>query len=874
MKNRVLTRITVSFLLGILSARYGNPGVYGIWRGCLLWLGIWVCWMAWLGVTAWQQAAQEASGPHMCGRQTARQPGREKAGYRAVWYIWMRLAACLLGGLLGFLQWGRQQAGVLAVELYLSDKEDITVAGTLSKKEEKNGNIVYDLKDSYIICENGYLSCNQIQIYLNADEYSIGDTIQIKGACESFDTACNEGNFDAKAYYYSKNILFRVKADSIRLVHRQRFLWQEKLYQLRKSIQEVYVQQLPEQEAGVLAVMTLGEKGLLDTEIKKLYQQSGFSHVLAISGLHISILGMGLYRFLRKRGASYVWAGLSAGCIVLIFGQISGMELSTVRAVTMFAVMLLGNMLGMAYDSVTALSFSALLQLWENPFGLWNTGFLFSYSAVLAVVVAAKVLMGREAGRSERDRKKQAYVGERIFAGKGLLARNSRRLAGWKRNMRSTLFMSSCIQLVTLPLTVYFYYEFPVYSVCINGLLLPFMGVLLSSGILGGLTGLLFGIVGGPAGLAAKWMSWLLLQPAYGLLKWNEWICGQFQKLPGSVWITGKPPLWMMIGYYAILAVALGMLSRKNGGSTDEKRAVGKKGKAVAHPGVGQCVGRAMPLAAICAALLMLLAVRPARQFQICFLDVGQGDGICIQTENGEIFFIDGGSTSENKVGEYRILSFLKCRGAGYVDGWFVSHADNDHVSGLKEIWESGYRIKNLFLAEEMIKDEAWEELCALARHYQTDITYLRPGDVVGSENAELTCLFPWEEKADRNCTSLVLKLEVPGMTAFFPGDISKAEEQELVSRCPGLRADLYKAAHHGSNGSNSADLLEQLSSVVTVVSCGKDNRYGHPGAEAVERITASGSRIFYTMEGGQITVGCGEEGIWVREYKSELFDN
>ena len=102
----------------------------------------------------------------------------------------------------------------------------------------------------------------------------------------------------------------------------------------------------------------------------------------------MSVLGAGVYQFLRRRGLSYLWAGTIAGALVFCFGVLSGMELSAARAVVMYAVMLAGNVLGMAYDSVTALAFSALLQLWDNPLCLWYAGFVLSYGAVLAMVVA------------------------------------------------------------------------------------------------------------------------------------------------------------------------------------------------------------------------------------------------------------------------------------------------------------------------------------------------------------------------------------------------------------------------------------------------------------------------------------------------------
>lgn len=256
--------------------------------------------------------------------------------------------------------------------------------------------------------------------------------------------------------------------------------------------------------------------------------------------------------------------------------------------------------------------------------------------------------------------------------------------------------------------------------------------------------------------------------------------------------------------------------------------------------------------------LLLLLHAGVRGKTQICFLDVGQGDGIFFQTEEAA-FFLDGGSSDERRVGEYRILSFLKSRGIGRLSGWLVSHGDWDHISGLKEVWESGYRIEHLFLAQGMVRDDAREELCALARQYGTEIHTLQPGDVLCSGSLSLTCLAPWEEKSDRNEGSLVLSARLGEadqcLRALFAGDIGEQTEHLLLNRYPNLRADLYKASHHGSNGSNSEKFLTKLGPALTVISCGANNRYGHPGKEAVARIKNCGSQMISTMDCGQITV-------------------
>lgn len=890
MSRRVLAQLAISFLLGVLVSYWENPWGY-------------VLWVAWLGSVGLMtvhgtETAYTAGTVHDTGRVGA--AGAVRQSCRRYYSGILRVFFCLAFCLFGQLRCQQQQSLIQSVEDCTAGQSTLTVVGTIGKKEEKSWSIVYYLNDSEVINEKNSLPVGQVLIYQQSDTYSIGDTIQITGACENFEQAVNEGNFDAQEYYYSKGVFLAIKADSVRLLKHQHILWKEWLYRLRKQMQKVYAAELPEKEAGVLGVMTLGDKGMLDTELKKLYQQSGISHILAISGLHVSILGMGIYRFLRKLRMSYPAAGTLAGMIVLLFGELSGMEISTQRAVLMFLVMLLGNVLGLAYDSVTALSLSALLQLCVNPYCITYAGFVFSYSAVLAVVVAVKILEEaferKEMSNTERASENGAgkSTGNRKGAesGKGTGSRKSidsrgftvkewlaDRVRSWKRTLVGTLFVSGCIQLVTLPLTVWFYYEFPLYSVLINGLLLPFMGLVLTSGLVGGIIGCTVGLLGGVGSGAAgatsvmgggiagalgttmSWLvehlSWLLLQPARVLLRWNECVCSLFNRLPGAVCVTGKPAIEMMIGYYVVLIGGLYFIYRMN--DTEKKQSVGLRRIRLK---------KAVVLAVMQIYLFVLLNVRPNQGFRICFLDVGQGDGIYVQAEDGTAFFIDGGSSSEKKVGEYRLLSFLKYQGTGSVDGWFVSHADEDHISGLLELWESGYRVKRLFLSRWIVRDEAWEKLCAAAEQYQTEITYLAPEDTVGSGKLQFTCLYPWAEGTDRNSNSMVLYLQYPGGSALLGGDLSAKQERELALYYPKLKADIYKADHHGSNGSNSAAILQLIKPVVTVISCAEENSYGHPGKEAVGRIAEAGSRIYYTMESGQVTIGCDREGIWVKEYR------
>ena len=391
-----------------------------------------------------------------------------------------------------------------------------------------------------------------------------------------------------------------------------------------------------------------------------------------------------------------------------------------------------------------------------------------------------------------------------------------------KRRVLNTVYTSLCIQMATLPVSLFFYYEVPVYSILINGCILPLMGILL-----------FLGAAGGVAGLFQMKMAALVLKLPAWILAGCEWICQLFVGLPGSSMITGKPAIEKIIWYYILLVLLLYMVKRT------EKRKY---------------------LLAWTALAVMLCCGNSEKGAQVDFLDVGQGDGIFLQSEQGNGVFVDGGSTDVGKVGTYRILPFLKCRGMKEISLWFVSHADADHINGLEEILEAGYPVRNIVFADGIVRDEAWEALVQLAENSGSHIYYLKAGESITLDEMRFTVLYPWEEGTDRNQSSMVLLAELDGMTGVFSGDIGEDQEQELV-RDESFQKEMkkgitfYKAAHHGSNTSNSLAFLETVSPEITVVSCGENNSYGHPGKEAVTRMKEAGTRIFYTMESGQIKI-------------------
>lgn len=730
----------------------------------------------------------------------------------------------------------------------LSDDQAVIVQGKIVKKQlrETSDQIcswTVCLTDSYLKISQEIRSCGDIIIYVDLKSGApiIGNTILISGKTKLFREARNDGNFDERRYYQNQGYALKIygNADSFRVMDGYTDRMREVLYNLQQKLVQVYQCSMPKEEAGVMCAMLLGERTLLPDAAKQLYQRSGIAHILAISGLHISILGAALFRLLRKRGVSYRMAASASMGLLALFGVMTGMGLSTMRAVIMFGIYLGAACCGRAYDSMNGLAVSAIGLLLQNPRCLFLAGFQFSFLAV------AGVLLGKEICSVCRLRYRLA----------------------------ETVWMSLSIQMMTLPLTAWYYFEIPMYAVLLNLFVLPFMGIVL-------LTGLIGGILGMPAACGLPVVDGLLFGGLFSerLLAGCTLLLGYFSKmgklflrLPGAVSVMGRPEVWQMAGYYILLAVCVCVIRKMQQSSSEcgmTGRQIGAEGKtarqqmttakeAVRQRTAAGSIRYQMMTGLGFAVCLSMLFLRLPDQAKAVFLDVGQGDGIYIRTSDGMDVMIDGGSTDVKQVGTYRILPFLKSQGIAGIDYWFLSHLDQDHISGFLEVIEEGYPVGEVVLSSAVVRDEAYEKMMHRLSEYQIRVRYLEEGDMLRGQNACFRCLAPITECAadDRNARSLVLLYEDCGIRGFFPGDISKKEEQELLRNSQLTQVTLYKAAHHGSEHSNAKELLAQLQPVVSVISCAEDNDYGHPGKEATANMEAYSSRVEYTMHSGQISI-------------------
>lgn len=730
----------------------------------------------------------------------------------------------------------------------------------LMSNEITTQNHIYDLKENTVIVqgkiykientafgtniylkgvevENGEKSVSVKKIFVNTEKIpnvKIGNIIKVRGKLRQFEEAANKGNFDSRKYYLSLGFYGKIEAGTIEVINSDYSGIRQGLYELRMEIIERLeklcsdnngIFSIINNKNGIIGAIILGDKTDIDSDIKELYSVSGIAHILAISGLHISFIDMAIYRLLRRRFRFLFSAAVSIP-VVLSFGIMSGFGISTIRAIIMFILKIIGEVLGRKYDAITAISLAGLVLLVQNPFVVCNSGFQMSFGAIIAIVLILPIV-------------------EEIL--------------NTDNKIIKVLSANFTISLVMNPILAWNYYELPTFSFLLNIVVVPLMSVVIVSSIVGIFCScIMFGF--GKA----------VIFPGCGILELYTFLCNIINKSSVASIVVGQPKVTIIIVYYAILLVVLFGLKnirtkytraekerniiKKETGLVLEKKA--KKERRIK----GQNVK--LRLACIVGFLLLncLIYYIPNQGFYITFINVGQGDGILIHGDNGTKVMVDGGSTSEKQVAKNCIVPYLKAEGIGTIDYSIITHTDKDHISGILEILENNnsnrIRIKNLVMPDINMKDDTYNELIEKAKLKKINVLYIKKGDTLSLGKTKIKCIYPetTTTASDKNDYCTVLSVKNKTSKILLTGDISKEIEEKIKDDIE-ENYTVLKVAHHGSNYSSSEKFLKKVNPKYSIISVGKNNSYGHPGNETMERLRKQGGVIYRTDEKGGITI-------------------
>jgi DNA internalization-related competence protein ComEC/Rec2 len=647
-----------------------------------------------------------------------------------------------------------------------------------------------------------------IQVYFSDDKEQLanmGEKITMSGKLLLPSKKRNPGGFDEENYFRTHLLFYKMFPNKIENGQIENHLLYH-LEQFRNNLGDVYDTIFQSKEASIIKSMIIGDKSDLDDYTSELYKTAGIYHILAISGLHISIVALA-FNFLLRFLCSQKTSGFISILLLILYCIMTGSSVSTVRAVIMASIIIIGDIIYRERDLITSLSFAALILLMYNPFYIFDVGFEYSFGAVFGI----------------------ATCNFAIQRGFSLAALKIPELNLFLKNRFVEKYFSASIaaSLFTFVVTLYYFYYFTPYSIFVNLFVLPNISLVV-----------ILGFAVGIIGLFCIEASSFLSAPIFLLLRFYEKVSQIFIALPFSKILVGYVNFAFIIFYLVWIFLLIFMLS-----SFNEKFTSAKKYFA--------CYS-------IFFAFCIVIAIFFPKASEIVMLDVGQGD--CFVVNSGQTFIIDGGGKRTQDIGNNTgvniLVPYLDYKAKNYVDAVFVSHSDADHIIGIIELL-SKKNVGQIFLSEKISDDDLSQKLILEAEKFSVPIYYLKSGDDLKFNKADFYCLYPFENtKAENNNdTSLVLKLNLEGKDILFTGDIEKNAEQEILLSNENISADILKLAHHGSKTSSTLEFLKKVNPSLAIVSSGVNNSYGHPSKEIVQRLQDLNIPLINTAQSGAVAI-------------------
>ena len=673
--------------------------------------------------------------------------------------------------------------------------------------------------------------------------FQYGDVLRATGKLE---TPPELEDFDYRSYLADRGIYSIMYYPGVELLARgegsKPLQW---LHSLRARLCASLARALPEPQCSLAQGILLGQRAGIPDDLNRAFSRTGTAHLLAISGLHLSIvlamfLGFGVMVFGRQRGI-YIWLALTA---IWLYVLLIGMHPPIVRAAIMGSLFLMAEYLGRQGSAIIALAFAAAVMVGIQPQLLWGVSFQLSFMAMAGLVLLFPRFQAwgrRVVGAVFRDRERPVAAG----------------------SMVSDVFAASLSAVVLVwPLIAYNFGIFSLVSVPATFVSLPALPFIIITSALVAFVGLL-------APLAAQVLGWL----AWFFLSYMVVLVRAFDALPHSSLEMGIVSAWHVCGYYAILAAVIAALSyRQRLAQLFSRLNPGVRRIAEGTPRVrpGAVAKWLVPVLLIAVILLWAAVLTaPDDRLHVSFLDVGQGDAILIQTPGGQNILIDGGPDPQ------RIILALSEKLPFWeriIDLVVSTQPQADHVTGLVEVLQR-YDVKRVLDPGLPYDSSLHREWLRVVKEEGIQYDAARAGQEIDLGNGiMMEVLNPPAQlfqgtSSDVDNNGVVLRLVWGQVSFLFTADIRREAEYALIRQRADLNSTVLKVAHHGSLTSTIPQFLAAVDPEAAVISVGADNRFGHPSPGVVERLAdwVGEGNVYRTDRQGTIEFITDGERLWVK---------
>ncbi|MFH0847704.1 MAG: DNA internalization-related competence protein ComEC/Rec2 [Chloroflexota bacterium] len=744
------------------------------------------------------------------------------------------LVLCLASAGLGILRSGLSQPVFTENHLsFYNDSGELAVRGTIISDPEVSEKTVHILlKVSELKNSDWQKVTGNLLVFAPVySSYRYGDRIELQGELE---TPPEFPDFSYRNYLAQQGVYSTMLYPKIEILARgSGFKPLSLIYTSRHRLAETLTQVLPEPQASLAEGIILGMRTSIPEPVAEAFARSGTTHVLAISGVNLSIIAAMLVSLttwlLGRRHSFHILMTLT---IIWLYSILTGFEPPVVRSAVMASLFLLAELLGRQKNSLTALTFAATIMTLVSPRILRDASFQLSFLATAGLILISPPL--RESFRA---------------LAKNLLAREN--VTGTVMGIFiDSLSVSLAAVIAVAPLSTYYFGIVSFSGLPATLLSLPVLPVIIVSGLLTGISGLvslpLAHLLGGFVRLS---IDYLLLT-----VKFFAGVPLSYLKLSGT---SG----YLIAVYYLGLLLALWRLKRKS--TSDETPSTSLSNL---NPHLSRKWLVAPAIIAIITVVAAGVAPPSKARLQVSFLDVGQGDAILIQQGSQQIL-VDGGPESQKLLTEMGLKMPFWDRTIELV---ILTHPDSDHLTGLLEVLKR-YRVKKVLYADTDFSSEIGREWLRVLGEKKIESQLAQAGQRAIIGDMALEILNPMAtENGIEDDASVLLRLSKGKISFLLTGDISSEREHELVMARQNLKSTVLKVAHHGSAKSTSREFLAVASPCVAVISVGADNEYGHPAGASLERLEEriSPENIYRTDEQGTVEFTTNGDRLWVRPGK------
>ncbi len=613
------------------------------------------------------------------------------------------------------------------------------------------------------------------------------------------------------------------------------------LHEFRGRLAKSLDSSLSEPQAGLSRALLVGMRAGISPELMASFSASGTTHIMAISGLHVAILGgmvMAAAGFLLGRHRPYYL--FSALSVIWLYVALSGMRPPSVRAGIMFSIFLASQLVGRPGLAIPAVLMAAAVMTALDPALLWSVSFQMSFAAVSGVIVISPRLMALW-DRRIGIKYEHTWWHEAV------------------RPMAQMLAVGISASLAVYPLIAYYFGH-----VSLVGIPASFVSVLLlPAAIVMSLFTAVGGLLAAPLGAASGWFAWLFLG---GIIKTAETFGS-----PSFAAVGFSPAAAGVWAYYALLGLAINhrVLARLCPAGMGEKvgALAGRLRNMTRSPPPKRLI---VPLLVSLVLVWTAVASTPERHLTVTFLDIGQGDALLIQSPSGRQVLIDGGP-------DMAAISLALGKHMPFwdrsLDMVILTHPENDHMLGLIEVLQR-YRVDYVLEAELETETVTYREWIRLLDEKGIEPVYARAGMVIDlGDGVLLEVIHPQERMLEGtesflNSNSVVVRLWWEDISFLLTGDICKDAERAILFSGARVGSIVLKVPHHGSDTSAGEHFLAAVGAHVAVISAGADNPFGHPHQAVLERL--EGMLVYRTDHHGCITFTTDGTRLWVETERGQ----